>query len=258
MAAGSANANTINTADATCISCSMGVTTGTTPGGIDFVAGVQADDSYRLESPDFLDGNNNAFDAIVEVLALAPGMTNEASSINVRGVNNWMHLRYSFVEAGTNISTILEDISFVNVFDVDSNFGVRSRDDFTDVVGVDKPIANLGAALENAGFIQPGAPAMNYARLDQEFIPGNGWRNEPNYTPTSGFNELDFVASFGTAGVDLETFELVWGSTGAASNNVRGFDVRLSANSAAVPVPAAAFLFAPAMGLAAWRTRKAK
>lgn len=261
-AATSAGAATINTSNATCISGCAGVTSGTTSAGIDFLNNLQVGTVYKLENASFVDGNGDTYDARVEVLGLSDGAS--ASTINVQGVNEWKHLQFTFVEDDTlttmntdGVSTTVVGAKFINVFDIDSNFGTGGRANFTDVVGVNAEIVGLGAALEEGGFLASDAPLtdgdgadINYARLDPEFVPGEEWKNEPNFKPGQGLNEEDFVATFSTGG-DLEGFELVWGSTGAPSNNVRGWELSIDADPvvAPVPLPASLPLLLAGMGL---------
>lgn len=252
-AATSADAATINTSNATCVAGCAGVTSGTTPAGIDFLNNLQVGTVYKLENAGFVDGNGDTYDARVEVLGLSDGAS--ASTINVQGVNEWKHLQFTFVEDDTlttmnttGVSTVVVGAQFINVFDIDSNPGNGGRANFTDVVGVNAEIVGLGAALEEGGFLASDAPLtdadgadINYARLDQEFVPGEEWKNEPNFKPGLGLNEEDFVASFSTGG-DLESFELVWGSTGAPSNNVRGWELSIDADPVIPPIPLPASL----------------
>jgi hypothetical protein len=216
------------------------------------VSGLRIGTVFKLENPSFKDGGDVAYDARVEVIDLSRPDGGNASSISVQGVNEWMHLSASFAEAGTlstanttGTARTLADIASISVSDIDSNPGDRDRHDFTDVAGIDYAIGRVGDALEEGGFLQPGAPmtgatgdAINYVRLDPDFVPGQRWKTEPNYKPTLCLAEEDFVARFDVGGA-LTRFDFVRGSTGVSSGNTRGFDLRIDPGSAisAAPVP---------------------
>ncbi|MEM6324544.1 MAG: VPLPA-CTERM sorting domain-containing protein [Pseudomonadota bacterium] len=269
VAPASASTFTLNDMDAFCVE---GPCTDLNTGSRNVANTLGIGAVYGLTDPSFQDGNGNTYAARVTVVDVASrhGDTGKFSSINASPVNAWIHYKFEFVESfdidtltfGAN--RVVENVQFVNIEDIDSNRG----QDFTDVAGVNLDLVGTGSALEEGGFLPesetgtrvPNAPGFNFVRLGK----GNdgNWRNENNV----GANASDeakaaVTATFGD-GSDLAGFQFIWGSTGAPRNNVRGWDLTISASPsidpAPIPVPASLPLLMGALGaLAMWRRRSA-
>jgi len=250
---GTASASTVNFGNATCITNCQNTTSGTF-GGVDFVAALSVGTVYKVESTGFT--GNPSFDALVEVIGLSAQIGTGASSFNINGSpanNDWVHLRYSFVDSNMNAVTLAGPTT-IRVTDVDSNSGGNTNgntNNFTEVVGVNKPVdlAATGDRLEEGGFLA-GGPSVgsefDFVRLKQV---NNSWQTVGNVKdfPT----QADEFAAVFDGGTNLQSFDLIWGVTGARSDNaVRGFEVLIDQSTPpnVVPVPASLPLLVAGLG----------
>jgi len=261
-----ATAITINNGTVNCFDCTYAPSNGK--------ADLQVGDRYAVSNDaTFLDAHGDAFDVMIEVLALGAAPDRSGGTLSdgrvgyfsLKGLNRFVHLRVTTIADGaaeglgagdaSPDAVMVDGLDRVSILDVDSNGGR----DFTEVAGANLPVLAMGHRLEAGGFDNlPGAPngGFSYVRnVEEPRGSKTDWRNVGNLRNDAS-QTVDYLMNGG-----VTSFEFVWGTTGSdrSSGPTRGWELEFSSSPAVVPLPAGAALALSglgALGLFQWAKRR--